>query len=621
MHAEEAAEETETSAAAPLLVQELKVDGESGTRASVLYEVCFPEGVKGYRILDASGAQARASTISRQGSQVVIHFNAYPGETVRLEALGETVRNTPAVLRNGLLRSVRPYGGQAVQNITEFWARWRSGGTERTRVESQVFSGANPFGPNKNTLTVFSGFINIAEHGLYVFVTASSDASFLQIDGKVVAAAPGRHDVYSTLHGERAGAIQLAKGEHAFTYCHANSRDDGFAIAAIQVGEKRMEVLPPSAFTPFLGVTARTVVGEPPPTWRHTATLEIDGRQLREVIVGDGRRLFFYDDKVKRLGAYAVVCDVDPAPMPLKPAMQNALIAAACAAAKEEPPTPEGCRFLAAALVTYGLEKPALQFLRDMAGNANLPDGPAMRLCQRMLAERLCGDEERFQEAADIWRLFAEARGGAFAVEYARVLFYGLDKGEAAAEALAGIAAEKLPPPALQRLRLLEADSVLAARGLAAAASLYDEIPAQTPRTEMEELADGYESAPGLPVQASLAMASFLNADARGRHEEAWRFLERLEELRPACRLEPALAARKYKLAARLKRPRLAARLAARLLLLNPPPSLAADARLHLAQQTLADGDKALGRRMLKELTEAYPATAAALQAEKLLAE
>ncbi len=204
------AEEEAAPQASPLLVQELKVDGTEGQRASVLYEVCLPEAVKGYRILDASGALARASTVSRRGSQVLIHFNAYPGETVRLEALGETVRNTPAVLRNGLLRSVKPYGGKEVKTVTDFWAQWRAGGTERTRVESQVFSGANPFGPNRNALTVFNGFINIAEHGLYVFVTASTDASFLLIDGMVVAAAPGRHDVYSTLRGQRQGAVQLA---------------------------------------------------------------------------------------------------------------------------------------------------------------------------------------------------------------------------------------------------------------------------------------------------------------------------------------------------------------------------------------------------------------------------
>lgn len=620
VHAEEEGEEA--PAAAPLLVQELKVDGKEGTRASVLYEVCFPEGVKGYRILDSSGALARASTISRQGSKVLIHFNAYPGETVRLEAVGETVRNTPAVLRNGLLRSSKSYNGKAIQNITDFWAQWRAAvGTERTRVESQVFSGANPFGPNRNTLTVFNGFINIAEHGLYVFVTASTDASFLLIDGKVVAAAPGRHDVYSTLRGERQGTIQLAKGEHPFTYCHANSRDDCFAIAAIRVGEKRMEVLPASAFTPFLGVSAKTVVGEPPPTWKHTATLEIDGRQLREVILGDGRRLFFYDDRAKRLGAYTVVCDRDPAPMPLKPAMQNALIAAACQAVKEEAPTPEGCRFLAAALVAYNLEKPALQFLRDMAANSGLQDADAMRLCQRMLTERLCLEGERFQEAADIWRLYAQARGNAFAIEYARILFYGLDDAKAAAEAIQDIAVEKLATPSLQRLRILEADMALATHGFAEAASLYDEIAALPPRTEEDGFADGYEVAPGLPTQASRALAAFLNADARNRPEEAWRFLERLEELRPSCRLEPALAARKYKLAARLKRPRLAVRLAKRLLLLNPPPNLAADAHLYLAQQILAEGDKSLGHKKLKELIEAYPATSAALQAEKLLAE
>ena len=608
--------------AAPLLVQELKVDGESGQRASVLYEVCLPEGVKGYRIVDANGTPARASTISRQGSQVLIHFNAYPGETVRLEALGETVRNTPAVLRNGLLRSAKPYGGKAVQNVNEFWAQWRAAaGTERCRVESQVFSGANPFGKNRNTLTVFNGFINIAEHGLYVFVTASTDASFLLIDGNAVVAAPGHHDVYSTLSGQRQGAVRLAKGEHAFTYCHANSRDDFFAIAAILVGEKRMEVLPASAFTPFLGVTAKTVVGETPPTWKHTATLEIDGHQLREVILGDGRRLFFYDDKMKRLGDYTVVCDHDPAPMPLKPAMQNALIAAACQAVKEEAPTPEGCRFLASALVAYDLEKPALQFLQDMAVNTALADADAMCLCRRMLSERLCGEGERFQEAAAIWRLYAQARGKAFSVECARLLFYGLDDISAAAEALAGLDAETLPAPALQRLRILEADMALQTRGLAEAASLYDEIPALGPRTEEDGLADGYEVAPGLPTQASLALAAALNADSRNRPVDAWRFLERLEELRPACRLEPALAARKYKLAARLKRPRLAARLVRRLLLLNPPPNIAADARLYLAQQAIAAGDKAQGRRMLKELVDAYPATAAALQAEKLLAE
>ncbi|MBP5211833.1 MAG: hypothetical protein J6Z30_03140, partial [Pyramidobacter sp.] len=184
--------------------------------------------------------------------------------------------------------------------------------------------------------------------------------------------------------------------------------------------------------------------------------------------------------------------------------------------------------------------------------NSSLQDADAMRLCQRMLTERLCLEGERFQEAADIWRLYAQARGNAFAIEYARILFYGLDDAKAAAEEIQNIAVEKLATPSLQRLRILEADMALATHGFAEAASLYDEIAALPPRTEEEGFADGYEVAPGLPTQASLALAAFLNAYARNRPEEAWRFLERLEELRPSCRLEPALAARKYKLAAQM---------------------------------------------------------------------
>jgi len=621
-------EEEDAPAQPPLLVQEVTIDAlpegsplGSG-KASVIFEAYFPEGTKGYRFLDSTGTKVRANTVSRKGSKVLIHLNACPGDKLTLEAMRTPVRNSPALHKNGLFRVSKPYSGKEVKDAGAFLAEWRAGGTEHAAVEKQVFSGANTLGPNRNCLTAFNGFIDIAEAGIYIFTTASTDASFILIDGHVVAAAPGRHDVYSCLRGEHSGSVKLTKGVHAFNYYHANGRDDYFAIAALRPSDTRQEVLPPQAFTPFLGASAKTISGADPPRWQHTGTIEIDGMQLREVTLGDGRKIYFYDDKQRRIGSYTIVCGRDSAPAPQSQASLQAMVKSACTVAKTEPPTPEGSRFLANALFAYNLEAEAIAFLKEsVAGeNSTLSDSEAMRFARRLLYERLCA-AERYDESAELWKALAERRGGAFRLEYARVLFYFLARADEAAEELARLSTEELealPPPASYRAKLLSADILLATEGFTAAAEAYD---AMTPLEKYDAEGNGYDVVPGLPDAPGPAMAAFLTSQRGGNPSETMLFLSRLEELQPQCRLDADLMTKKYTLAARQKRTRYAASLARRVMLLQPRAERAAETLLYLAKNTAASGDKAAARKMLREVLEKYPVTAAALQAEKALAE
>lgn len=117
-----------------------------------------------------------------------------------------------------------------------------------------VFHGANPFSLKPGPfLSRYTGWLDVPKDGVFGFMTSSQDCSFLSIDDKVVAAAPGYHGpMWQARPGSRHD-VRLSAGLHTFQYDHAAAGP--FAIMAAYVAldptspdPTRPKPIPPGAF-------------------------------------------------------------------------------------------------------------------------------------------------------------------------------------------------------------------------------------------------------------------------------------------------------------------------------------------------------------------------------------
>ena len=124
-----------------------------------------------------------------------------------------------------------------------------------------MFIAYNPFGPQSNYISVYQGTVNCPKPGRWGFATVSDDASFLLVDGELVAEWPGRnHDIQRGRRGQMGGERDLRGGRHAFEYVgFAFDGPKRMEAAWLPPGQERWEVIPPVAF-PAVGLAevART---------------------------------------------------------------------------------------------------------------------------------------------------------------------------------------------------------------------------------------------------------------------------------------------------------------------------------------------------------------------------
>jgi PKD repeat protein len=137
--------------------------------------------------------------------------------------------------------------GDAWPDVEKSLSRARVCGVDFWR---QVFDAYNPFGPQSNYISVYDGFLDCPRPGLYKFATISDDASFLLVDGQLVAEWAGReHNIEAGRHGEKSGQKNLSASRHAFRYVGlAFGGPKRMAAAWLPPGASAWEIIPPSAF-------------------------------------------------------------------------------------------------------------------------------------------------------------------------------------------------------------------------------------------------------------------------------------------------------------------------------------------------------------------------------------
>ena len=134
----------------------------------------------------------------------------------------------------------------------------------------QVFDAHNPFGPQSDYISIYEGYLNCPSDGLYRFAVVSDDASFLLIDGELVAEWPGKgHNISEGLYGEHGGQKNLSAGPHAFRYvafsfggpkrCGVSWVLPGAEMAIIRPGVQgyRYQVIPGAAFSSVPAATVK----------------------------------------------------------------------------------------------------------------------------------------------------------------------------------------------------------------------------------------------------------------------------------------------------------------------------------------------------------------------------
>jgi hypothetical protein len=229
----------------------LQVEGEGGAPVTATTTLFMEDRFTGFTLADASDSPRPCHLLNRDGSRISIHFDAKAGERLTVRPSADAPLPGPAFThRSGLLHLVKRYDGRTVNTVAEFETLWQQAVFEGGRFAEQIYAAYNPFGANSNALHRYEGGLILAKGGAITFCVASTDASFLLINGRQVAAWPGKHPVKEGLDGSKRGTVTLAAGTHRIAFLHANSGASSFAIAAMTLpGDTRHFVIGPEYFT------------------------------------------------------------------------------------------------------------------------------------------------------------------------------------------------------------------------------------------------------------------------------------------------------------------------------------------------------------------------------------
>ncbi len=148
----------------------------------------------------------------------------------------------------GLLLETRHWKGCNLQDVNSVRNTFQTATAIGSDYVPSVYQRFNPIAPTPGPfLSIYRGTLRAPTAGKYVFFTTSQDASFLSIDDKVVAAAPGRHGPVADARHK--GEVTLTVGAHKFEYVHAAAGEDACMVAAWQPPRgSKPELIPPGAF-------------------------------------------------------------------------------------------------------------------------------------------------------------------------------------------------------------------------------------------------------------------------------------------------------------------------------------------------------------------------------------
>lgn len=610
-------------------------------------------------LLDSGGKPRGFTVIERSGSRCRLFFNTdAPGETLFLYiGSGPPTPRPWQPHRTGLLHQVRAYAGEPVHSIQQFDAAWKRGSEYRGgRFVAQVFSSTNPFGPNVASLHRYDGSIRIAEAGEYRFCTASTDASFLLVNGTPVASWPGRHRARPGLDGRHGGTIRLDAGQHSFSYLHANTRADAcYAIAGVTPpGHKHHQIIPADWFSEAVyarvGRLERRTGDTADFAWHNRYQVAIEGRALYRChfeAAGEGDWHWRFGDGTHargrevthiwaRQGTFAVdltdansgaSCRQTIRIAPRYGQDENddreaiAAIRQAMAQARRRGIQPEAYATVTLHAFFYLLEREACTFAAwalDYADRIPDADITAMFLPVALACQQL---GEQYDLAERCFRLILDretdpAQRAPAALHCAGMLNLCLNRPLDARALLATIDAEQLETPWQKRLlTIYRADATLALEGATAAAAEYAAIAPAQPLIQDDALDRAALS------RRNSRYLFIRNLLAQKNYRQALETLDSFEWETPTERLNPATNLLKEQALLGNQQPRKAAVCLERALLADADERLRPTLRLRLARLYLLLGDLIRSRKQISLITDESPFSPEEVAARELLQE
>jgi len=164
----------------------------------------------------------------------------------------------PWTCRDGLLLETRKFVPCNLHSLDALRAAFDRAKPIGADYVDGVFHGFNPFSTSDEPfLSRYTGQMELRNSGVFGLIVSSQDCSFLVIDDKLAASAPGRHGpTWRVMPGSRRD-VKLSAGPHAFEYHHAAAGPRAIMVAAWVVDppdEKPMRpsLLPPEIFRTHL---------------------------------------------------------------------------------------------------------------------------------------------------------------------------------------------------------------------------------------------------------------------------------------------------------------------------------------------------------------------------------
>ena len=633
-------------AANPLFTREVVVGGNSSQKLTTKLEFYLPDSCSGYQLFGIHSKEHGFTEYYRQGSLIKIFFSARSGQRFQLAIYKNKVKHLPQKQISGVLRRVKKFNGVNVKSLAMFKELWKDNSSCGARFEKKIYSGWNPFGPKQNSLHWYSAFINLPKDGKWTFFSASIDASFLLIDGKLVVNSPGRKWISAGQWGKINGTIMLNKGVHRLDYLHANNNPSYcYAIAAILYpGAKKrsFHYIPETLYTPVLTATAKPLkkASNRPAcdfSWRIIDMIKLYKHQMYVVnfktpfkeslswsMGGKAPEFnYFYFKSGKypveltcRAGKIKQDVLVNYQYM-LKPIGENKVkkfIVEALEQEKKHGIQPEGYAFLAAALIKLKMRKEAEAFYKELLTKQNsVPSEITFQLFNDLIMDELLHREKYTEAEKQLKLLLSRLKSpnllASANLVYSDLLFYRLGKIAEAGRYFAKVTRQDLTDKELQmRYDLLQADLALMNKDLEAATELYKKIKVvSSSQVKNSQLA------------ISGSLIAIQNCYVLKKYDAALEHSEKLESVFPEVRLEPSYLLLKAKILKELGQPRRAACIFLRLLKTNVPITLATEANWQLAQFYFKERQYLPAQKRLNDILKNAPRSRQAAEAEMLL--
>lgn len=539
--------------------------------AAILTTIYVPASMNPSRLIDKQGQSRDFAILRELGGRFDIFFNARAGEQLRLEiSSAAPARNEHLFPASGLLRSVRRFDGRTVNSVDDFIDAWKQGSPQGAGFEKQVYSGCNPFGHGSDSIHTYKGNINIPADGEWFFYTASTDASFLLINGQLVSAWPGRHWIGEGQRGEYGGSIVLKAGIHRFEYLHANNQHACFAIAAYSGSDKKkLQTIPPNMFTAAQTATAGSLLDHkdnklPDFTWEQIQMLELPGKAMYKLTFnaaphlkdvewdfsdgggkaqGHSTSRFLFSNTAITVKMNSASGSMSQKVVPAFSYSSSMLEGKKALNLLDEALDQElrygiqdsGYRFLAEAITTFNARELATRFHPRLMDKQKLV--PQFVIIEFFRQTRLkdLEDKERYAEALKelrelLGRADTPALSAALKLEIASLLLYKLGQYREAASTLSEEDIKALGRDSKIRAAILAADAALMTSDLQSAANLYAAIP--SPAKKMDAIRK---------LQLAGMVVNIRNAIVLKRYQDALEYIQTLENADPLTRLNPEL--------------------------------------------------------------------------------